>query len=73
MRIDTISDCTVVSETPRRPRWGGFVSRVMAGIRDGGEMYARYQALQHMSNVDLARRGLTRDNLSRVILNGGGV
>ena len=72
MKIDAISECTVVSAPSTPSRWSGFVTRVMAGIRDGGEMYARYQALEHMSKTDRARRGITRDNVSQVILHGGG-
>jgi hypothetical protein len=72
IKIDAVSDCTVISAAPERSRFAGFITRVMAGIRDGGEMYARYQALQHMSPSDRARRGITRDNLSQVILHGGG-
>jgi hypothetical protein len=72
IKVDAISECTVIDAAPRTSRWTGFVRNVMAGIRDGGEMYARYQALQHMSNADLARRGVTRDRLTQVILHGGG-
>jgi hypothetical protein len=72
VKIDAISDYSVIA-TPRRARWSDYVSNVLAGIRDGGEMYARYQALARLSNTDLARRGLSRETITRAVLTGGSV
>ena len=33
-------------------------------------MQARYEHLAHMSNSDLAKRGLARDDIMRVVLTG---
>jgi hypothetical protein len=72
VKIDAISEYTAFT-MPQRSRLTAYVANVMAGIRDGGEMHARYQALARLSNTDLARRGLTRDTITRAVLSGGGV
>ena len=70
VKTDTFADYTVVAATPRRSRISSHLSNVLAGIRDGGEMHARYRELAQLSDADLAKRGLTRDGLARAILNG---
>ena len=71
LKVHTFSEFTVVTAAPRQSRIANYVANVLAGIRDSGEMQARYEALSRMSNTDLARRGLTRDTITQAILNGG--
>jgi len=41
------------------------------GIRDGRTIAQSYDALARLSRRDLARRGLTRSDISRLALTGG--
>ena len=66
--LHTSSDCTMVTAPPPAAR--GYFTNVLAGIRDGGAMHARYEALARMSNTDLARRGLTRAEIMRAVVAG---
>jgi len=68
LTLNTLSDCTMVT-TPRSGARGYFAN-VLAGIRDGGAMHARYEALARLSNADLARRGLTRGDIMRAVVAG---
>jgi hypothetical protein len=43
---------------------------VFEGIREGREMAYRYERLSRLSNVELARLGLTRADLPRAAVNG---
>ena len=70
LKLHTFSDYTLITAAPRRRSMARHVARVLAGIRDGGEMQTRYEQLAHMSNSDLAKRGLTRDDIMRVVLTG---
>jgi hypothetical protein len=70
LKLHTFSDYTLISTSPRRRGIARHVAKVLAGIRDGGEMQARYEQLSHMSDSDLAKRGLTRDDIMRVVLTG---
>jgi hypothetical protein len=70
VKTDAFADCTVVAATSRRSGVSTYLSNVLAGIRDGGEMHARYRALVQLSDADLAKRGLTREGLARAILDG---
>lgn len=42
------------------------------GVRDGLEMSDRYHALARMSDVELAKRGLTRSEITRAVVLGHG-
>jgi hypothetical protein len=70
LTLNTFSDCTMVTTPTRRGRIGEHFANVLAGIRDGGAMRARYEALSRMSNTDLARRNLTRAEIMRVVMTG---
>lgn len=70
LKTDTFADCTIVAATPRRTGLVKHLANVLAGIRDGGELQARYHELARLSDADLAKRGLTRDSLARAILSG---
>ena len=70
VKTDAFADCTVVAAKPRRSGLGTYLSNVLAGIRDGGELHARYRDLAKLSDADLAKRGLTREGLARAILTG---
>jgi hypothetical protein len=70
VKTDAFADCSVLAAKPRRSRIGTYLSNVLAGIRDGGEMHTRYRDLARLSDADLAKRGLTREGLARAILSG---
>jgi uncharacterized protein YjiS (DUF1127 family) len=40
------------------------------GIAEGRQMEMRYERLRRMSNAELARLGLTRQDIPRVAVNG---
>jgi hypothetical protein len=60
-------------ETPRFKAFLGALGTLLAGIRDGREMHARYDLLTRMSDGELARRGLTRDDIPRAVVTGRGL
>ena len=70
LTLNTFSDCTLATTPPRGGRAGRYFTNVLAGIRDGGAMHARYEALARLSNTDLARRGLARGDIMRAVLAG---
>jgi hypothetical protein len=70
VKTDALADCSVVAARPRRSGVATHLANVLAGIRDGGEMHARYRHLATLSDADLAKRGLTREGLARAILSG---
>jgi uncharacterized protein YjiS (DUF1127 family) len=46
------------------------VAEFFAGISEGQEMARRYEELSRMSDVALAARGITREELPQAIVNG---
>jgi hypothetical protein len=48
-----------------------FLSGLAAGVRDGLAVAARYDKLARLSDSDLARLGLQREDIPRVALGGG--
>jgi hypothetical protein len=46
------------------------VRDVIAGARDGLAMQDRYEALSRLSDRELAKHGLTRDDFPRLAVNG---
>jgi hypothetical protein len=70
LKLHTFAEYTAVTTTPRRAGIARHFANVLAGIRDAGDMHARYQELSRMSNSDLAKRGLTRDDLMRAVMTG---
>ena len=50
--------------------FGSYFARFRAGIREGQAIAARYDKLSQMSTPDLARHGLSRNDISRVALTG---
>jgi hypothetical protein len=48
------------------------LARFGAGIRDGGDIEARYRVLSRMTPSELACLGLTRSDVSRAALTGPG-
>ena len=47
-----------------------LVNDIIVGSRDGLEMQDRYEALSRLSDWELARRGLTRADITRLVVNG---
>ena len=70
LKLHTVPDYTVVTAPPRRSGVTQHFANVLAGIRDGGDMHARYQELARLSNSDLAKRGLSRADITRAVLAG---
>jgi hypothetical protein len=70
LTLDTLSDCTLATTPTRGARAGRYFANVLAGIRDGGAMHARYEELARLSNTDLAQRGLARGDIMRAVLAG---
>jgi hypothetical protein len=58
------------AEMPRRSAAGRLFSEFLAGIRDGHEIAGRYDRLSRLSNTELARLGLTRENFARAAVTG---
>jgi hypothetical protein len=48
------------------------IAAFFQGVQDGLDMRDRYQALSRMSDEQLAKRGLTRENLTRAVVVGSG-
>ena len=71
LKTDTFPAYSVAVDTPRGSQLAGFFAEFFAGMREGREMEARYNALSHLSNTDLAHRGLSRATITRAILYGG--
>ena len=54
-------------------RFFGAVAAFSEGINEGREMAARYDRLSKLSDQDLARRGLSRDQIVQFVVNGRSV
>jgi len=52
----------------RRSRVIDLGLQVVAGIRDGLRMLRRYKALAYKTDVELARMGLTRENIPNAVV-----
>lgn len=50
-----------------------FLGAMIEGVAEAREMASRYAALSRLSDEELARRGLTRDQLPTAIVQGTGV
>jgi uncharacterized protein YjiS (DUF1127 family) len=62
---------TLAAVSRLRPgRVFGAVGRVLAGIREGQDIWRRYEALSELSDGQLARRGLTRDQIPQAAVRG---
>ncbi len=55
--------------TPSRPR-SRRMAAFWAGLADGLAMRAHYEQLAQLSTPDLARLGLTRDDITRIVARG---
>lgn len=49
---------------------GSALFQIAAGVRDGLRWMRRYQALSYKSDAQLARIGLTRQDLPRAVVTG---
>ena len=62
---------TLTAVSRLRPdRVFGAVRRVLAGIREGQDIWRRYETLSGLSDSQLARRGLTRDQIPQAAVKG---
>jgi uncharacterized protein YjiS (DUF1127 family) len=57
-------------ETGASHTLGEIAVALFEGIAEGREMAARYERLSRMSNSELARLGITRQDIPRVAVNG---
>jgi hypothetical protein len=55
---------------PRLRRFFGAVSEFLAGIRLARAMAARYNTLSRLSDAELARRGIAREDIPGLVVNG---
>jgi hypothetical protein len=53
-----------------RPRFVQFAVDVLEGVMEGREMAYRYERLRRLSGAELARFGLTRQDIPRAAVNG---
>jgi hypothetical protein len=56
--------------TARLKRFFGAVSEFLAGIRLARAMAGRYNTLSRLSDTELARHGIAREDIPRVVVNG---
>lgn len=49
------------------------LANILAGIRNGAGMRPRYIELSRLSDADLAKRGLTRDEITHAVVRGHSV
>ena len=56
-------------EMPRIRRLFGAVSEFLAGIRLARAMAGRYNTLARLSDVELARRGIAREDIPSLVVN----
>ena len=64
---------TVTGSYPLDSRFHRFIATASAffeGINEGREMAARYDHLSKLSDADLARRGLARNQIVQLVVNG---
>lgn len=57
-------------ETGLFGRFGAVVSDFVAAVREAREMAVRYEQLSRLSDSDLARIGLTRQEIPRAVSRG---
>jgi hypothetical protein len=50
--------------------FGGYLSALFAGIREGKEIARRYDALNRLSDAQLASLGLERSTLAQAAVDG---
>lgn len=51
-------------------RFGAIVSDFAAAVREAREMNTRYQHLTRLSNSELSRLGLTREEIPQAVVSG---
>jgi uncharacterized protein YjiS (DUF1127 family) len=64
---------TVTLSATARPGFGALLSalrRFFAGVRDGREIWHRYETLSRLSDTELAWLGLTRDQVPQAAVKG---
>lgn len=62
---------TTLRGTDRRFGWfGAALSKTLAAIRDGRRMLAEYDALTRLSDSELARMGIRRQDIPQVVARG---
>jgi hypothetical protein len=63
-----------LARLPSLPNWAvqfaRYVTDVVAGVVEAREIAIRYERLTHLSNTDLARLGLTRQDIPNAAVNG---
>lgn len=61
---------TLPRRSVRRLRVLGFTKDLFAGLFDGLHMMRRYNALTALSDVELAQKGLKRQDIARLVATG---
>jgi uncharacterized protein YjiS (DUF1127 family) len=68
-KLATFPNFPFVLATTRRPR-RNRMTEFWAGLAEGLAMRAQYEGLAQLSKPDLARLGLTRDDITRMVARG---
>ena len=68
--MTTLAVPALVRATPRLKRFFGAIGEFLAGIRLARAMAGRYNTLSQLSDAELARRGIAREDIPRVVVNG---
>jgi hypothetical protein len=68
--MTTLALPALVRGMPRIKRLFGAVSEFLAGIRLAQAMAGRYDSLSRLSDVELTRRGIAREDIPRIVVNG---
>ena len=71
--MTTTTATASVSLDARVLRFLGAIATFFEGIREGREMAARYDQLSKLSDHELARRGLARNQIVHTVVNGKGI
>jgi uncharacterized protein YjiS (DUF1127 family) len=67
--MTTLALPSLVRRTPRLRRFFGAIGDLLAGIRLARAMAGRYNTLSQLSDAELARRGIAREDIPRVVVN----
>ena len=59
-----------LTSAPRPFGFGQAISAFVEGVLEGREIATRYDRLRHMSDSELKRLGLTRQDVPRAAVNG---
>jgi len=68
--MTTLALPALVRGMPRIKRLFGAVCEFVSGIRLAQAMAGRYDSLSRLSDIELTRRGIAREDIPRIVVNG---